>query len=570
MSVLPPRSPWIKLCETGLASSQQPAHHHLPWWKRAVIYQIYPLSFQDTNADGKGDLGGILSRLDYLEWLQIDALWLGPIYPSPMVDFGYDISDFKGVDPVFGSLDDLDRLTDALHSRDIRLILDFVPNHTSAAHPWFRESRSCRQSSKRDWYIWADPAPNGGPPNNWLSRFGGSAWEWDPATGQYYYHAFLKEQPDLNWRNPEVRAEMAEVMRFWLRRGIDGFRLDAAGVLAEDEFLRDDPPNLEANSRTPPPEHLKRLYTDSQPEVLDWLAQLRSVVDEFPDRVLLAEVDTSQDKIPPFYGDKDRPIIDLPLNYRLLDTSWTAHELSKMLQAYYKSLPEDAWPDWVIGSHDKKRIASVIGSDQARIAAMLLFTLWGTPIFYAGDELGMRGGVANAARVLDPFEQRVPGYGLNRDPERSPMQWNGALHAGFTTGTPWLPLAPDYDVRNVEGETVDPNSLLALYRRLIALRRTEPALSGSGFTILPVQNDIISYARTDAAERLIVVLNVSAQETKCRMPGIADGEVLLSTHHERIAGILGEDEIVLRACEGVIIRARAAGSDRHRSGESSP
>ena len=569
MSVLPPRSPWIKLCETGLASSQQPAHHDLSWWKRAVIYQIYPLSFQDTNADGKGDLGGILSRLDYLEWLQIDALWLGPIYPSPMVDFGYDISDFKGVDPVFGSLDDLDRLTDALHSRDIRLILDFVPNHTSAAHPWFLESRSGRQSSKRDWYIWADPAPNGGPPNNWLSRFGGSAWEWDPGTGQYYYHAFLKEQPDLNWRNPEVRAEMAEVMRFWLRRGIDGFRLDAAGVLAEDEFLRDDPPNLEANSRTPPPERLKRLYTDSQPEVLDWLAQLRSVVDEFPDRVLLAEVDTSQDKIPPFYGDKDRPIIDLPLNYRLLDTPWTAHELSKMLQAYYKSLPEDAWPDWVIGSHDKKRIASVIGSDQARIAAVLLFTLWGTPIFYAGDELGMRGGVANAARVLDPFEQRVPGYGLNRDPERSPMQWNGALHAGFTTGTPWLPLAPDYDVRNVEGETVDPNSLLALYRRLIALRRTEPALSGSGFTILPVQNDIISYARSDAAERLIVVLNVSAQETKCRMPGIADGEVLLSTHHERIARILREDEIVLRANEGVIIRARAAGSDRHRSGESS-
>jgi alpha-glucosidase len=407
------------------------------WWQQGIIYQIYPLSFQDTNGDGRGDLPGILSRLEYLTWLGIDAVWIGPIYCSPMADFGYDITDFTGVDPVFGSLADFDRLVTALHSRHIRVLLDFVPNHTSHHHPWFLESRSSRDHPKRDWYVWAEPAPDGGPPNNWLSRFGGSAWEWDPATGQYYYHAFLKEQPDLNWRNPHVRAAMADVLRFWLRRGVDGFRIDAAAVLAEDELLRDDPPNRAVDSRTPPPERFTRIYSDYRPEVFAWLGELRAVVEEFPDRVLLGEVDTSSDRIGRFYGDRECPILHAPLNYRLLDTLWEAQALTAMIEDYLSILPPDAWPNWVIGSHDKPRVARRLGPDQARVAALLLFTLPGTPIFYAGDELGLCGVPIPSEHSRDPFERRVPGYGLNRDPERAPMQWDASRNAGFTTGTPW-------------------------------------------------------------------------------------------------------------------------------------
>jgi alpha-glucosidase len=526
--------------------------HSSCWWRRGTIYQIYPLSFQDSDGDGKGDLPGILSRLGYLRWLGIDAIWLGPTYPSPMADFGYDIADFTDVNPVFGSLRDLDRLIETLHACQIRLMLDFVPNHTSNVHPWFIDSRSSRQSPKRDWYVWADPGPGGGPPNNWLSRFGGSAWQWDGATGQYYYHAFLKEQPDLNWRNPQVRAAMADVLRFWLRRGIDGFRVDAAAVLAEDALLRDEPPNPDADERTPPPELFKRIYTDSRPEVLHWLADVRAVVDEFPHRVLLGEVDTSHDRIAQFYGEKDRPIIHLPLNYRLLDTPWEAPKIAAMIEEYLGAVPQHGWPNWVIGSHDKKRIASIIRADQARIAAMLLFTLPGTPMFYAGDELGMAGGSMNAEQILDPFERQVPGYGLNRDPERTPMQWDDSAHAGFTTGTPWLPVACDYLLRNVKVEHADGRSMLNLYRQLIALRHAESALATGGYTTVQVCDDIFVYARNDHGRRILIALNLSARPQSCQLPGTGGGRVLLSTQLDRVAETVS-DKIELGSNEGVII-----------------
>ena len=306
-----------------------------------------------------------------------------------MADFGYDNADFTDVDPRFGGLAELDRLLDALHARDIRLLLDFVPNHASHVHPWFVESRSSRDDPKRDWYVWAAPGPDGGPPNNWRGHFGGSAWEWDAATGQYYYHAFLKEQPDLNWRNPRVRAAMADVLRFWLHRGIDRFRIDAEAVLAETARLRDNPPKPDADERTPPAERLDRVYTNYQPEVLDWLAELRCTVHEFPDRVLLGEVEASGDQIADFCGDDQRPILHLPLNYCLRDTPWEARTLAVMIEQYLGVLPQSAWPNWVVGSHDKPRMASALGNAQARVAAMLLLTLPGTPIFFAGDELGM-------------------------------------------------------------------------------------------------------------------------------------------------------------------------------------
>jgi alpha-glucosidase len=529
----------------------------MPWWRRAVIYQIYPLSFQDSNGDGKGNLVGILSRVDYLESLGIDAVWLGPIYPSPMADFGYDIAEFTGVDPLFGSLDELGQLIAALHARSVRLILDFVPNHTSHLHPWFLQSRSSRKDPKRDWYVWADPAPGGGPPNNWLSRFGGPAWEWDSATGQYYYHAFLKEQPDLNWRTPQVRDAMANVLRFWLNRGVDGFRIDAAGVLGEDLRLSDEPPNPEFDEDMPPTERFKRICTDSQAEVLDWLAELRAVIDEFPDRVLLGEVDTSPEQVAQFYGESNRPIIHLPLNYRLLDTTWCAREIAAMIDDYLSSIPEHGWPDWVIGSHDKPRIARVIGSDQTRIAAVLFLTLPGTAIFYAGDELGMRGGSTHPQQVLDPFERLVPGHGLNRDPERSTMQWSPEINAGFTNGAPWLPVARDYAEHNVEVESRDEDSILNLYRRLIALRQSNAALWMGGYTALPVTGSVMGFIRNHARKRILVLLNFGADSEIFTFPGASGGRVLVSTQLNREKSI-ASDHISLQNNEGLVIELESA------------
>jgi alpha-glucosidase len=421
----------------------------LAWWQQAVFYEIAPISFQDSNQDGKGDLPGLIDRIGYLEWLGIDAIWLSPVYVSPMRDLGYDIADFCSIDPLYGTLSDFDMLVNTLHARGMRLILDFVPNHTSDVHPWFRESRASRYSPKRDWYVWADPGPSGGPPNNWLSRFGGSAWQWDERTGQYYYHAFLLEQPDLNWRNPHVRAAMADVLRFWLRRGVDGFRVDASAVLAEDDLLRDDPPDPQVKPNTPPPQRLKRVFTDDRPETMGYLEAIRRVVDEFPGRVLCGEVQGKVDRIGHFYGSQ-RPRFHLPLNYALLDSPWDALSLQAQIDAYLNAIPEENWPDWVIGGHDKARIASKIGQAQARILAVLLMTLRGTPFLFAGDEIGMEQIPVPAEQSQDIFEKLVSGYGLSRDPQRRPMRWDSSHNGGFTTGKPWLPVGPGIADRNVE------------------------------------------------------------------------------------------------------------------------
>ena len=487
------------------------------WWKRAVFYQIAVQSFQDSDGDGKGDLRGLIDRLDYLSWLGVDALWLTPIYRSPMRDFGYDIADFCSVDPRFGSFKDFDELVAALHARDMRIILDFVPNHTSDEHPWFAESRSSRSNPNRDWYVWADPAENGGPPNNWLSRFGGSAWEWDEATGQYFYHAFLKEQPDLNWRNPAVRAAMADVLRFWLRRGVDGFRVDACAVLAEDELLRDDPPNPEYDESVPPPQRLQRIFTDDRRETMRYLEHLRAVVNEFDNRVLCGEVQGKTDRIGHFYG-KERPRLHLPLNYALLDSAWDALSLQGHIDAYLNAIPEDAWPVWVIGGHDKKRIASKIGQPQSRNLAMLMLTLRGTPFFFAGDELGMEQVPIPRERIDDPFEKLIPGYGLNRDPERTPMRWDSTSNGGFTNGDPWLPMGPDVASRNVETFKNDERSLLALYRRLIELRRRETALVTGKQVPLRSLNDVLAFKRSGSGGELMIALNTVHQPRRlaCR------------------------------------------------------
>ena len=359
-----------------------------PWWQTGVIYQIYPRSFQDSNGDGIGDLAGIVQRLPYLTELGVDAIWLSPIFRSPMADFGYDISDYTDIDPLFGSLEDFDALLAAAHAQGLRVILDLVPNHTSDQHPWFKQSRASTRSSRRDWYIWRDPAENGGPPNNWPSVFDGSAWEYDCATGQYYYHAFLAAQPDLNWRNADVRSAIYEVMRFWLRRGVDGFRVDVIWHLIKDEHFRDNPPNPNFREGDPPHHCVVPLYTADRPEVHDIIAEMRRVTDEFTDRVLIGEIYLPLERLVAYYG-RDLSGVHLPFNFSLLSTSWRAPAIARLINEYEAALPSGGWPNWVLGNHDQARIASRVGHDQAKIAAMLLLTLRGTPTIYYGDEIGM-------------------------------------------------------------------------------------------------------------------------------------------------------------------------------------
>src|SRR6185369_4869433 len=408
------------------------------WWQTGIIYQIYPRSFQDSNGDGVGDLPGIIERLPYLSNLGVDAIWLSPIFVSPMADFGYDISDYRAIDPLFGSMDDFDRLLTQAHARGLKVLLDFVPNHTSDQHAWFRESRASRNNAKRDWYIWRDPAPGGGPPNNWHSEFGGSAWQLDPATGQYYYHAFLAAQPDLNWRNPAVREAMHDVLRFWLKRGVDGFRVDVIWHLMKDEHFRDNPANPGFRETDPPHRRVLPLYTADRPEIHEVVRELRAVIDEFPERVLIGEIYLPIERLVAYYG-RDLRGAHLPFNFTLLETAWQARAIAGLIEQYEGALPAGGWPNWVLGNHDRPRVASRVGAAQAGVAAMLLLTLRGTPTLYYGDELGMQQVAIAPEQVRDPFEKNVPGMGQGRDGCRTPMQWDGSPGAGFTDSVPWLP-----------------------------------------------------------------------------------------------------------------------------------
>lgn len=411
------------------------------WWQNAVVYQVYPRSFQDTNGDGIGDLNGVRARLDYLDWLGIDAIWLSPFYPSPMADLGYDVSDFCNVDPVYGTLADFDRLLGEAHARGIKVILDYVPNHTSDQHPWFADSRSSRDDPKRNWYVWQDPRPDASAPNNWSSRFGGSAWEWDQGSRQFYYHAFLKEQPDLNWRNPEVQRAMADVLRFWMKRGADGIRVDAVANLIEDDLLRNDPPHPDCRGEALDRERLRYVFTKDRPETHGCVAHMRAVLDEFDDRVMIGEAHLPIARIMAYYGGK-RPGFHLPFNFILLHTPWDARSIEAAIDQYTILLPEDSWPNWVLGNHDEPRVASRVGEQQARVAAMLLMTLEGTPFIYYGDELGLRDARIPVHLVRDRSASDLH-HIRGRDPQRTPMPWDDGRHGGFSDAEPWLPLGGD-------------------------------------------------------------------------------------------------------------------------------
>lgn len=528
------------------------------WWQKGVVYQIYPRSFQDTNGDGVGDLNGITQRLDHLVSLGVDALWISPFFPSPMKDFGYDISDYTTVDPLFGTIEDFDALLEAAHARDLRVILDLVPNHTSDQHAWFAESRSSRSNPKRDWYIWRDPAPDGGLPNNWLSEFGGSAWEWDEATGQYYYHAFLKEQPDLNWRNTAVQAAVTDVMRFWLEKGVDGFRVDVMWHLMKDAGFRDNPSNPDWTPDQPPYRRLIPAYSADQPDVHAIVALMRRTVDEYGERVLIGEIYLPIDGLIHYYGEHGSGA-HLPFNFQLLLLPWAAAEIAAAVTEYEASLPPYGWPNWVLSNHDRSRVASRIGRAQARVAAMLLLTLRGTPTLYYGDEIGMLDVEIPPESVHDPVEKRLPGLGLGRDPQRTPMQWDASEHAGFTTGHPWLPLARDAARVDVAAEANDPGSMLTLHRRLLELRRATPALSVGEYRPVTCDPPLFAFGREHAGERWIIVLNLGPAPATLGLPSGGDhGRIVLSTHLDRESELL-RGTLDLRGDEGVVIRVQRQG-----------
>ena len=522
------------------------------WWQRGVVYQVYPRSFLDSDGDGVGDLRGVTDRLEYLAWLGVDAVWLSPIYPSPMADFGYDIADHTGIDPVFGSLADFDALIGAAHRLGMRVILDYVPSHTSDRHPWFLASRASRRDPRRDWYVWRDPAPGGGPPSNWLSVFGGSAWTWDAHTDQYYYHAYLREQPDLNWRHPGVREAMLDVLRFWLDRGVDGFRVDALRQLVEDDALADNPPDPAYHAGLGPYRSLLPVHTADQPETLEMAALMRRVVDRYSDRVLIGELYLPIDRLVAYYG-TDGDAIHLPANFHLILTPWHARAIEALTLAYEGALPAGAWPNWVLGNHDRARVATRLGGAQARVAAMLLLTLRGTPTMYYGDEIGMRDVEIPADSVQDPWERNVPGLGLGRDPERTPMQWEPGAGAGFTTGRPWLPLASDADLVNVARQRGDSSSMLSLYRRLLALRRARPSLSVGAYAPVVADGHVLAFRRGEGAQACLVALNLGPDPATLAVPDDFRGaRVLVSTLPDRAdGGRLGE-ALSLGGNEGVI------------------
>ena len=531
------------------------------WWREAVFYEIYVRSFQDANGDGVGDLPGIIQRLDYLNdgtpnSLGVDALWLTPINPSPMCDFGYDVSDYCDIDPLFGRFADVERLIAEAHRRSIRIILDLVPNHTSHLHPWFQASRRSRSDPKRDWYIWRAPKADGGLPNNWVSNFGGPAWTFDATTGQYYLHSFLTEQPDLNYRNPEVVRAMEDIIRFWLDRGVDGFRVDVIHKMVKDAQLRDNPLPLPEEEH--PIKHYfgqKHLYDEDQPEVHDIIRSWRRILNQYGERAMVGEVYLfDPERVAMYYGN-GHDELPLAFNFGFLWTWWDAAAFRAQVDQAEAVLPPGAQPTYVLSSHDAPRYRTRFddptwGAARARVAAMMLLTLRGTPFLYYGEEIGMRDGVIPPERVCDPVGKRFPA--VNRDPERTPMQWDAGPAAGFTTAADsWLPVAPDFETVNVARQLTDPRSHLSFYRRLIWFRKRCAALRCGTYHPLDGPPDTFVYLREHAEERVLVALNFAGEARSIQLP--APVRLAISTEAERQAGSVAKQELTLLACEGVIL-----------------
>ena len=530
----------------------EPPTTSTPWWRDGVIYQIYVRSFQDSNDDGVGDLQGILDRLDHLAWLGIDAIWLSPVTPSPNADWGYDVSDFTGVDPDLGDLETLDRLIAKARDRGIRVLLDLVPNHTSDRHPWFVDARSGREAAHRDWYVWADPGPDGGPPNNWRSTFGGPAWTWDDGTEQYYLHNFLAEQPDLNWWNGEVHGALDDVLRFWFDRGIAGFRIDVANGLIKDRELRDNPAVTEDDPPRVRAIGVRPVYNANRPEVHDVYRRWRGIADAYePARVLIGETwlfDLAE--LMRYYGTGDE--LDLAMNFPFVFAEF-GPPLREVVESSVAAMPEHAWPVWVGSNHDAGRLATRwAGGDErkVRLALMLLLTLRGTPILYSGDEIGMPEVELSRDDLLDPVGIRGWPEDPGRDPCRTPMQWTGDPGAGFTGAgvRPWLPIG-DATAVNVADQRSDPGSVLHLVRNLLALRRDTPDLRSGPASDLETPAGVWAWRRGAST---LVALNLSDEATRTAVPA---GTIAIDTDRARDGERVG-DELELGPWEGAVIALR--------------
>jgi alpha-glucosidase len=533
------------------------------WWEGAVFYQIYPRSFADSNGDGIGDLAGITGKLGYLESLGVDALWISPFFKSPMKDFGYDVSDYRDVDPMFGTLGDLKALLAGARARNIRVVLDLVANHSSEEHPWFVEARSSRETPRHDWYLWVPDT--GKPPNNWKAVFElGTAWHPNPATGERYLGTFSRHQPEFDWRNPDVRSAFYEIMRYWYDLGVDGFRLDVATGYFKDEELRSNPFKLNAN-----PDFFQRhIYDRNRPECHEVFKEMRVVADAAGERVLIGETHGQDPVLAASCHGRSDDELHMAFNFDFLFRKWGAREFRDSAERWYTLLPEGAWPNFTLSNHDRPRHAwryrgralrraraESVTDGRARVAAAMLLTLRGTPFLYYGEELGMGCERIPRAALRDPMGIATwPLRSMGRDPERTPMQWDAAENAGFSSGKPWLPINSDFGSRNVVAQEAAAASLLSWYKALIALRRSRRELREGGIAFLDLAPGVLAYERTGrAGDSLLILLNFTARRR--RFEFARGGRVLLGS--ARAAGAeISAGSIELAPCEALIAEIR--------------
>lgn len=504
------------------------------WWRGSVTYQIYPRSFQDTTGNGIGDLPGITARLDHVASLGVDAVWLSPIFPSPMADMGYDVSDYTAIDPLFGTMSDFDALVARAHELGLKVIIDQVLSHSSDQHPWFTESRGSRDNPKSDWYVWSDPRPDGMPPNNWVSVFGGSAWEWDVTRRQYYFHNFLKEQPDLNFHNPEVQDALLAAMRFWLDRGVDGFRLDTVNYYFHDPLLRDNPPAKRADPlpAVNPYDMQDHCRAKNRPQNIVFLRRMRAMLDEYDGRTLVGEVGETPLRAVDIMAryTQGRKRLHMAYSFDLLSPEFSAEHFRSRVETFFDTAP-NGWPCWSFSNHDVARHVSRWAThagahdDLVRQTAALLLSLRGSVCIYQGEELGLAETDLDFAELTDPPGIRFwPEY-KGRDGSRTPMPWDGGNDfSGFSTHAPWLPIKPAQAVRHAAGQAGDPDSPLAFYRRMLAFRRARPELRSSEMTFLATDEPVLAFVRHDRSGCIAGVFNLSSEERRIGLSGLALAE----------------------------------------------
>ncbi|SFC64418.1 alpha-glucosidase [Pseudoalteromonas denitrificans] len=513
------------------------------WWQGAVIYQIYPRSFQDTNNDGIGDIPGIINRLDYIKSLGVDAIWVSPFFKSPMKDFGYDISDYRDIDPIFGNIADFDRLIEQAHQRNIKIIIDQVLSHTSDQHAWFNESRQSLINNKSDWYVWADAKQDGTAPNNWLSIFGGPAWHWEPRRKQYYLHNFLTEQPDLNFHNPEVRAHVLDNIEFWLKKGVDGFRLDAINFCFHDEKLRDNPAKPEKKregrgfSEDNPYAFQYHYYNNTQPENLDFMKEIRTLLNQYPGTVSLGEI-SSEDSLATmaqYTADEDK--LHMGYSFELLTDDYSARYIRETVQCLESQMLE-GWPCWAFSNHDVTRVASRwskngVNSEQVKMLTALLASLRGSVCMYQGEELGLGEAEVNFEDLQDPYGITFWPNFKGRDGCRTPMPWTNQLNGSFSSNKPWLPLADDHLEKCISTQELSSDSILNAYREFLTWRKIYPALVTGNIEFIDTPEPILAFWRHTNAQKILCCFNLSDAVAEFKMPNALNSTPLSPLTHNK-------------------------------------